>query len=389
MLVNCRSLKSERKQHDFLDLVETHRPDVICGQESHVDASFSSSEVFPSGYTISRKDVHGGGVFVAITDQLVSTTEYSLDSKSETIWCKISVVGSKPMYIGSFYRPTNDRLEPLNELNESLSKLSQNGGLPNVILAGDLNCPSIDWDDHIVLPNPQYGYAVNRLLLDTVNDHGLHQHVHKPTRLDNILDLLFTTNPDLVEKVTVSPGMSDHSVVTATVNIKAKLSRKHPRKFFIFRKMNVEGIKNDAKVFQDSFLQSASENTRPASDNWVLFKSHINELLTTHVPQTVVKQRWDVPWTTQPIRRLIRKKKRVYNAYKSNKNSQTWEKFTKLRKTVQTELKHSKNDYLMGLLEDNNQENSKPSVNKKILGTCKKPYIIIHLPTRIQSTALL
>ena len=31
MLVNCRSLKSDRKQHDLLDLVETHKPDIIFG----------------------------------------------------------------------------------------------------------------------------------------------------------------------------------------------------------------------------------------------------------------------------------------------------------------------------------------------------------------------
>ena len=43
-----------------------------------------------------------------------------------------------------------------------------------------------------------------------------------PTRLNNILDLLFTTNPDLVDMVEVYPGMSDHSFVTAVINVKAK-----------------------------------------------------------------------------------------------------------------------------------------------------------------------
>ena len=35
-LVNCRSIKSDRKQHDLLDLIETHKPDVICGQDPGV-----------------------------------------------------------------------------------------------------------------------------------------------------------------------------------------------------------------------------------------------------------------------------------------------------------------------------------------------------------------
>jgi hypothetical protein len=74
---------------------------------------------------------------------------------------------------------------------------------------------------------------------------------------------------------------------------------------------------------------------------------------------------------TPSIRRLIRKKKRVYNAYKRHENSKNWEKFTKLRKSVQTQLKCSKNEYLMGLLEGNQTQNSDPSVSKKFWGHVK------------------
>ncbi|XP_072022797.1 uncharacterized protein [Amphiura filiformis] len=232
MIVNCRSLKSERKQHDLLDLIESHKPDVICGQESHIDSSFADGEIFPAEYNVSRKDrdIHGGGVFVAVSNRLISTTEYSLNSKCEVMWCKICIAGNKPLYVGSYYRPTNDKQEPLQELNTSLSKISQNGSLPNVILGGDFNLPSIKWDNNTIQANPQYGYKVNRLLLDIVEDHGLQQHVNKPTRLNNILDLLLTTNPDLVEEIQVFPGMSDHSVVTGVVNVKAKVNKQPPRK---------------------------------------------------------------------------------------------------------------------------------------------------------------
>ena len=85
----------------------------------------------------------------------------------------------------------------------------------------------------------------------------------------------------------------------------------------------------------------------------------------------MVKQRWDVPWMTTPIRRLIRKKKRIYNAYKRNPNDNSWEKFTKTRKTVQKELNRSKNDYLLGLLEDPTNPNSDPSVSKRFWGHVK------------------
>ena len=159
-----------------------------------------------------------------------------------------------------------------------------------------------------------------------------------PTRLDNILNLLLTTNPDLVEKVSVYPGMSDHAVVTASINITAELNKKPPRKVYIFKNMDEEGIKRAANQSKKEFFQSNLENQNSTNKNWTLLKSKINELLTDHVPEKVIRQRWDVPWMTQPIRRLIRKKKRVDNAYKHHKNSKTWEKFKTLRKTVQKQL---------------------------------------------------
>jgi hypothetical protein len=308
---------------------------------------------------------------LAITDKLVSSTEFTLDSKCEIIWCKINIVGSKPLFIGSYYRPTNDNPEPVFELDASLSKLSHSSAMPNVILGGDFNLPSIDWKNYDVKPNPQYGYRVNRSMLNVVEEHGLNQHVHEPTRLDSILDLLLTTNPNLVEHVKVYPGMSDHSVVTATVNIRARLNKKPPRKIFLFRKMNEEGIREDASKFHDSFFESTDRAKHSASENWVLLKLKINDMLEAHVPQNIIKQRWDVPWMTTPIRRLIRKKKRVYNAYKRNPNNNIWDKFTKLRKTVQKELSHSKNEYLLGLLEDPMNPNSNPSVSKKFWGHVK------------------
>ncbi len=215
MLVNCRSLKSERKRFDLQDLIEAHKPDIICGQESHIDNTFTNGEIFPPGYNVSRKDrnINGGGVFVAVSNKFVSSTEYSLDTECEIMWCKISISGSKPLYIASFYRPTNDNPEALLALNQSLRRLQNNGALPNIILAGDLNLPDIDWDNYSVKPNPQYGYEVNRLMLDIAEEHGLQQTVHEPTRLESILDLLFTTYPDLVGNVQVSSGMSDHCVL--------------------------------------------------------------------------------------------------------------------------------------------------------------------------------
>ena len=117
-----------------------------------------------------------------------------------------------------------------------------------------MNLPSIDWDNLTVKSNPQYGYLVNRLFLDIVEEHALHQNVHEPTRLDNILDLVLTTYPDTISNVQVSPGMSDHSIVTAEISVNPKRQKKPSRKVFLFKKMDIAKLKTEARAFKDKFI---------------------------------------------------------------------------------------------------------------------------------------
>ena len=42
----------------------------------------------------------------------------------------------------------------------------------------------------------------------------------EPTRLDNVLDLILTSNPTLVFKVECLPGLSDPDIVLAEVAVK-------------------------------------------------------------------------------------------------------------------------------------------------------------------------
>ena len=45
--INCRGLKSKRKQRDLRSVIEQENPDIICGNESHLDGDYHSSEIFP------------------------------------------------------------------------------------------------------------------------------------------------------------------------------------------------------------------------------------------------------------------------------------------------------------------------------------------------------
>ena len=115
---------------------------------THLDESYSSSEIFPTGYNIYRKiEQMGRGVFLGIKNRLVSIEESTLDTNAELIWAKINFHNSPPLYICSFYWPPHSDLQPILEINESIDKLNWKHQNCDFILAGDFNLPSIEWSD--------------------------------------------------------------------------------------------------------------------------------------------------------------------------------------------------------------------------------------------------
>ena len=57
-----------------------------------------------------------------------------------------------------------------------------------------------------------------RQITEVLNDSNLTQTVSLPTCDSNILDLFYTTNPTLVQRVSILQGISDHGIVQILVN---------------------------------------------------------------------------------------------------------------------------------------------------------------------------
>ena len=236
--LNCCSLRSLSKRLDFQHMVTTYKPDIINANETHIDSSILSSEILGGNYSIFRKDrnLNGGGVLIAVCNKLIATHESNLDSNCEAVWMKVNIMGNKPLFIGSIYRAPNCAVEPLECLDQTLSRLTAKS-LPNIVLTGDFNLPDIVWDEedgYSLKSSPTYGTSVNAKLLDIINDHSMFQHVKQSTRKGNILDLVLTTNPNLVKNVQIVDGMSDHDAVIVDITLKPSINRKQPRKVFLY-----------------------------------------------------------------------------------------------------------------------------------------------------------
>ena len=175
--INVQSIKSKHKQAQLNLFCKNENPDIILGTESHLDEDFLDSEVFHKNYEIIRKDRnrHGGGVFISFRNTLLITevTEATHNMSNECIIGKLETVNYPPLYLGAFYRPTNNDENPLLELDKQIGFLTNNKhALPHIVIAGDFNVPSIDWEKSRITPNPQYGIKINQLILDIADNHS-------------------------------------------------------------------------------------------------------------------------------------------------------------------------------------------------------------------------
>ena len=108
--INFQSIK--RKQHIVNNIIESSKPDIVIGIETWLKPNINNNEVFPENYNIYRKDridQEGGGVLFAIKKDCISdeVNDMHVDEKSEMIWVKIEIVGSKTLYASSFYNAKN------------------------------------------------------------------------------------------------------------------------------------------------------------------------------------------------------------------------------------------------------------------------------------------
>ena len=140
-----------------------------------------------------------------------------------------------------------------------------------------------------------------------------------PTRNDRILDLMITSHPTLVTRTTTCPpiGKSDHDILSVSTNITPRISKQRSRSVPNYKKANWEGIKQDLISSRDKCIVKFESGTNidTVEENWKQFKEAIGK----HIPRKKIGKHHDVPWMATDIKRLIRKKQRLYNKSKKIK----------------------------------------------------------------------
>ena len=84
-----------------------------------------------------------------------------------------------------------------------------------------------------------------------------------------------------------------------------------------------------------------------------------------HIPVKSTTQRWDVPWISPNIKRMIRKKQRLYNRARKSNLHQDWSAFKQWRNVTSRALRSSHDNYVLGLLDTSSSSSENPSIGKR------------------------
>ncbi|KAI8486093.1 hypothetical protein Bbelb_361930 [Branchiostoma belcheri] len=359
-VVNFQSIRNKVPElHAFCEAVQ---PDIVVGTETWLDPSVNSSEVFPDNYNVFRRDRagRGGGVLVAVRNNIIATHHPDPDCNCELTWVRVHLANSKSIYIGAYYRPPSAGHDDFVALERSVLQMREKNNNAHIWLAGDFNLPDATWNPEVdsITSKPS---SLTGNYISLANDCGLEQMVCEPTytrgQASNTLDLFLTTNPTLVERVKIVPGLSDHDIPLIDVHAKPQTSNSSGRLIYLWRKADTAALQQDMSSFSRDFTDQAQNNT--ASENWKLFKAAITNAANKHVPRKTVRRQSHKPWITSQIRKAMRKRSELFAKARKTNSSEAWAKFKRCRKGVKQRVRKAHRDYVSNYLETNIEENPK------------------------------
>ena len=336
-------MQSIRNKLDELHiLVQERRPDIIGITESWLNSDISTAEVHLPGYIVHRQDRTdtlrgiGGGVLLYVKSNLNSIEKGDIGvSFVNSVWCEIPSNSSgipKSLTVGVVYRSPNSSESNNKLLFDMLMKVSGK----NTIIMGDFNYPDISWVDGSSGSHGSDFFNVSQ-------DCFLSQHVRFPTRKHNILDLVLSSDPNVVDTVESigKLGASDHDIlafeVSCSVNIPHSVELVPS-----FSKANLDGISE----FLNEINWLEMLDGLNAVDSWKGFRDVVDQVMKVHVPWKKRRYKNNRPsWMTREVFLAVKRKGHLWRLYRSSGDSFDLDQFKAQQKLVQRLVSGAKLDF--------------------------------------------
>ena len=258
--------------------------------------SDSVEEITLSGYElVGRLDrVLGpkrgyGGVAIFVRSDVSSVALLQHSESAERTWAILHTnIGA--FLIGNWYRAPDEDGSSVDSLSSELETLRQD--CVGVILIGDVNVHHRRW----LRFSSQGNTSLGERLWNVSRDNSLKQVVKKPTRGENLLDLVLTDVSGLL-KVQVLPELADHRIVSVDLEVVVTRAQEAPRLVWDFHRASWSDLRQALKHADwHRFLDE--QGTKYSSDESVQrFCDFLVETCEQHIPKKRITSKVkDHPW---------------------------------------------------------------------------------------------
>ena len=342
-LANTRSAKGKCAELTAL----THEYDLICLTETHVDNTISNCNIIDSSnldFFRHDRNLYGGGVLIA-TNKSLKATAININLYNE----EMKLIKIPPrLVVCCYYRPYV-HLSNIDTLNKILSDVHNKFPNHQILFVGDMNLPGVDWQNVRVKTDSQHKH-IHQQFVNMLNENSLQQLIKLPThRLGNTLDLVCTNDTSIVTSTdVVIPGVSDHYIVTANVQIKTSCHITH-----------APGPEIVIRLFREADVNSFYEYMRPVEESlskmddveemWNVFSTSFRNAVKHTVPTKTFKKTLDSKpkWLNKHAEKLLRKQRKVRNRYKSSGDVFDLTYYNQLRRDNKKVFKNLKRKHLV------------------------------------------
>ena len=308
------------KRSELLGKVDSIKPDLIGISEVWMKECFMLQGYHPA-FRKDRAEGHqGGGVMLLIRDHLQVTECVELNSLpfAESVWCHVNLSRSRRLLVGICYRSPNSTNENNHSMLEMLRAM-QGVRADGILLMGDFNFPSINWEEGTV-NDTDISEAAK--FFETTQDLFLYQHVKFPTRFrdgqsPSCLDLVFSDQEHVIDDIEGGEplGKSDHITVTWRYMYEESPAERgngtNQSHKYNYKKGRYAAMSNALKSVDWSCLE-----TMNVEESWEYIKEVINECTQIYIPLIGVrKKNRAAPWWSSELTRAVKRKYKAWQSY--------------------------------------------------------------------------
>ena len=307
-------------------------PDFILLTESWLNTrdKHQIAEVSLKGYNVFAKcRLHksGGGVLLYVKNGIkaVKISKTDVDTY-DSLYVEVTKKNRKYV-LGVVYRPPKQSEENDIMLYNEIKSIIKD---KNAVVCGDFNNPSVNWSS---LTSDREG----KRLIEFAEEAFLCQTVHTPTRGNNILDLVFTNDSDLIDTCEVGEPLanSDHNIIRIKLNFQVS-PKENALLVPNYRKANFANIKRELEsvnwnqLFHNGCIDEMYER----------FTAKLKSIINENIPLKPRRISKCKPlWMTDRLQKMIADKRKAYKKHKLSQANSDFTSYINLKRACDKEIR--------------------------------------------------